>query len=202
VSDLHPRDFWAGQFGNEYIDRNVSDQLFASNLHFFSNILESCEDISSIMELGANVGMNIKALRMLSPDSKLHGVEINRGAFDELSKLDCNAHNSAIEDFSIDETFDLVFTKGVLIHIAPENLESVYSKMYKLSKKYILVGEYYNPSPVELTYRGNEGKLFKRDFAGDLLDKFSNLKLVDYGFAYKRGPFPQDDITWFLMEKI
>jgi spore coat polysaccharide biosynthesis protein SpsF len=154
------------------------------------------------MELGANVGMNIKALRMLSPDSKLHGVEINRGAFDELSKLDCNAHNSAIEDFSIDETFDLVFTKGVLIHIAPENLESVYSKMYKLSKKYILVGEYYNPSPVELTYRGNEGKLFKRDFAGDLLDKFSNLKLVDYGFAYKRGPFPQDDITWFLMEKI
>ncbi len=202
MSDLHPRDFWAGQFGNEYIDRNVSDQLFASNLHFFSNILESCEDISSIMELGANVGMNIKALRMLSPDSKLHGVEINRGAFDELSKLDCNAHNSAIEDFSIDETFDLVFTKGVLIHIAPENLESVYSKMYKLSKKYILVGEYYNPSPVELTYRGNEGKLFKRDFAGDLLDKFSNLKLVDYGFAYKRGPFPQDDITWFLMEKI
>jgi spore coat polysaccharide biosynthesis protein SpsF len=26
--------------------------------------------------------------------------------------------------------------------------------------------------------------------------------LVDYGFAYHRDPnFPQDDITWFLLEK-
>lgn len=201
VSELNPQDFWAGQFGNEYIERNISDQLFASNLNFFSNILASCSGISSIMELGANIGMNIKALRMLSPDSKLHGVEINKVAFDRLSELECTAYNSAIEDFSISETFDLVFTKGVLIHIAPENLESVYSKMYELSNKYVLIGEYYNPSPVELTYRGNEGKLFKRDFAGDLLDKFSDLKLIDYGFAYNRGTFPQDDITWFLLEK-
>jgi pseudaminic acid biosynthesis-associated methylase len=202
MSNLHPRDFWAGQFGDEYIDRNISDQLFASNLHFFSNILKSSSNVSSIIELGANVGMNIKALKILSPGSILHAVEINKGAYDELSKLDCIAHNSAIEDFSINETFDLVFTKGVLIHIAPENLESVYSKMYQLSKRYILIGEYYNPSPIELTYRGNEGKLFKRDFAGDLLTKFSDLKLINYGFAYKRGAFPQDDITWFLMEKI
>ena len=202
MSNLHPRDFWAGQFGDEYIDRNVSDELFASNLHFFSNILKSCASVASIIELGANVGMNIKALKMLSPGSILHAVEINSGAYDELSKLDCIAHNSAIEDFSINETFDLVFTKGVLIHIAPENLESVYSKMYELSNKYILIGEYYNPSPVELSYRGNEGMLFKRDFAGDLLTKFNDLRLIDYGFAYKRGSFPQDDITWFLMEKI
>jgi len=28
------------------------------------------------------------------------------------------------------------------------------------------------------------------------------MQLVDYGFAYRRDPnFPQDDITWFLMEK-
>lgn len=201
VSNLHPRDFWAGQFGNDYIDRNISDQLFASNLHFFSNILKSCVSVTSVIELGANVGMNIKALKLLSPGASLHAVEINKGAYNELSKLECTAHNSAIEDFSINETFDLVFTKGVLIHIAPQNLELVYRKMYELSNRYILIGEYYNPSPVELTYRGNEGKLFKRDFAGDLLHMFSNLKLVDYGFAYKRGPFPQDDITWFLLEK-
>ena len=62
--------------------------------------------------------------------------------------------------------------------------------------------EYYNPTPVEVTYRGNTGKLFKRDFAGELLDKYSDLELVDYGFIYHRDNcFPQDDITWFLMEK-
>jgi spore coat polysaccharide biosynthesis protein SpsF len=44
--------------------------------------------------------------------------------------------------------------------------------------------------------------LFKRDFAGEMLEQFADLRLIDYGFAYRRDPaFPQDDITWFLMEK-
>lgn len=28
-------EFWSGEFGNAYIDRNKSDQLLASNIHFF-----------------------------------------------------------------------------------------------------------------------------------------------------------------------
>jgi len=44
--------------------------------------------------------------------------------------------------------------------------------------------------------------LFKRDFAGEMLERFADLKLLDYGFVYRRDPnFPQDDITWFLLEK-
>lgn len=202
MSNQDPREFWSGDFGVEYISRNISAQLFSSNLHFFSTILGRCDNVASVIELGANVGMNIKALKMLLPNAQMHGVEINKTAYDELSKLDCVAHNCSIEDFVVNETFDLVFTKGVLIHIAPENLDLVYEKMYKLSKRYVLIGEYYNPTPTELMYRGVAGKLFKRDFAGELLEKFNDLKLVDYGFAYKRDVFPQDDITWFLMEKI
>ena len=26
--------------------------------------------------------------------------------------------------------------------------------------------------------------------------------IIDYGFAYHRGIYPQDDITWFLLEKV
>jgi spore coat polysaccharide biosynthesis protein SpsF len=64
------------------------------------------------------------------------------------------------------------------------------------------VCEYYNPTPVEVTYRGHEQALFKRDFAGEMLDAFPELTLVDYGFTYHRDPkFPLDDSTWFLMEK-
>ena len=88
------------------------------------------------------------------------------------------------------------------IHINPEYLELVYSKLYETSSKYILIAEYYNPTPVEINYRGNEGKLFKRDFAGEMMDKYPNLKLVDYGFIYHRdNNFTQDDMTWFLLEK-
>jgi spore coat polysaccharide biosynthesis protein SpsF len=56
---------------------------------------------------------------------------------------------------------------------------------------------------VEIPYRGHSGKLFKRDFAGEILDAYSDLNLIDYGFAYHRDNyFKQDDITWFLLEKL
>jgi pseudaminic acid biosynthesis-associated methylase len=90
----------------------------------------------------------------------------------------------------------------VLIHINPDRLRSVYETLHKASSRLILVCEYYNPTPVAIPYRGHADRLFKRDFAGEMLDAFPDLRLVDYGFAYRRDPaFPQDDITWFLMEK-
>jgi spore coat polysaccharide biosynthesis protein SpsF len=52
-----------------------------------------------------------------------------------------------------------------------------------------------------VNYRGNENRLFKRDFAGELINKF-DMNLIDYGFTYHRDKhFPQDDLTWFLLEK-
>ena len=97
---------------------------------------------------------------------------------------------------------DLSLIKGVLIHINPDMLPVVYEKLYTASRRFVLVCEYYNPSPVAISYRGHADRLFKRDFAGEMMDKYPDLKLVDYGFAYRRDPaFPQDDITWFLMEK-
>lgn len=84
-----------------------------------------------------------------------------------------------------DSQYDISFTKGVLIHINPEKLNNVYENLYRLSRKYIIVCEYYDPNPVVVKYRGNDDRLFKRDFAGELIDKY-NLKLVDYGFVYHR----------------
>ena len=81
-------------------------------------------------------------------------------------------------------------------------LQVVYQKLYDSSSKYILIAEYYNPSPLAISYRGHSDRLFKRDFAGEFLDIFKDVKLIDYGFSYRKDPaFPQDDITWFLMKK-
>jgi spore coat polysaccharide biosynthesis protein SpsF len=105
-------------------------------------------------------------------------------------------------DYPVAETFDLVLVKGVLIHINPDLLPAVYDRLYRSSRRLILVCEYYNPSPVVIPYRGHADRLFKRDFAGEILDTYSDLVLLDYGFAYRRDPaFPQDDVTWFLMER-
>jgi spore coat polysaccharide biosynthesis protein SpsF len=65
-----------------------------------------------------------------------------------------------------------------------------------------MIAEYYNPSPTAMSYRGNSNKLFKRDFAGEMLNKYPDLELIDYKFVYHRdNNFPQDDITWFLLKK-
>jgi spore coat polysaccharide biosynthesis protein SpsF len=78
----------------------------------------------------------------------------------------------------------------------------VYDKLYASSARYICIAEYYSQDPVEITYRGHTAKLFKRDFAGDLLKRFPTLSLTGYGFVYQNDPmFPLDDITWFLLEK-
>ena len=197
-------EFWAGQFGTGYIGRNDGQELLASNLNFFTMALKQAGKISSCVELGANIGMNLKALQLLYPGVELKGAEINPDAAKLLGGLigENNVYKGSIFDYPITDKVDLSLIKGVLIHINPEMLSAVYEKLYQASNRYVLVCEYYNPSPVAISYRGHTDRLFKRDFAGEMLDMYSDLILADYGFAYHRDPaFPQDDINWFLMEK-
>lgn len=163
--------FWAGEFGNDYIDRNKSAQLLASNLEYFAKSLRAAVDISSVIEFGANIGMNLKALKLLRPEIKLQGVEINKDAAEILEDVigKENVFLESILDFESKAQSDLVLLKGVLIHINPDALDDLYQTIYNTSNKYILIGEYYNPAPVSINYRGHENRLFKRDFAGELL---------------------------------
>jgi spore coat polysaccharide biosynthesis protein SpsF len=197
-------EFWAGNFGAEYINRNNSPELLASNLNFFSKALSRAGQISSCLEFGANVGINLKALELLYPKMYFKGIEINKVAAKALAKLigGKNVFQGSIFDYKGREKVDLVLVKGVLIHINPDKLDLVYKKLYQASNNFILICEYYNPSPTAILYRGHTNRLFKRDFAGEMLNKYPDLKLVDYGFVYRRdASFPQDDITWFLLRK-
>ena len=196
--------FWAGTFGDEYIARNQSQEYLAANLNFFSKALKQTGKPASIIEFGANIGMNLRAIKLLFPSIVAAGIELNHTAAAQLSALlgADHVYNGSIFEYSSSEKYEIALIKGVLIHINPEMLPLVYQKLYDASSKYLLICEYYNPSPVTVTYRGHNDRLFKRDFAGELLDTFPDLRLVDYGFAYKRDTsFPQDDITWFLLEK-
>lgn len=202
--ETQQEEFWAGEFGTDYIQRNESEHLLASNLSFFTKALQRTGKVSSCTEFGANVGMNLKALKLLFPDMDLNGVEINETAAKSLANVigESNVYNGSIFDFETSKKVELSLIKGVLIHINPDMLQVVYDKLYTVSSKYILVCEYYNPAPVSISYRGHNDRLYKRDFAGEMLEKYQDLELVDYGFVYKRDPaFPQDDITWFLLQK-
>lgn len=196
--------FWAGEFGTAYIERNRGDALLASNLDFFAKALKQARGVRDCIEFGANIGMNLRALKLLFPAQEQFGIEINAEAAKQLAQCipAANVAQQSILDFVPTRQHDLVLIKGVLIHMNPETLPAVYEKLYRSTGKYLLVAEYYNPAPVAISYRGHSDKLFKRDFAGEIMQAYPDLSLVDYGFAYRRDPnFPQDDITWFLMER-
>jgi pseudaminic acid biosynthesis-associated methylase len=196
--------FWAGGFGDAYIARNQGEELLASNLSMWVNMLKNTKQLHSCIEFGANIGMNLKALKLLYPRQEQFGIEINIEAAKELEKVipASNVFQASMFDFEPDRKFDLTFIKGVLIHTNPDALEMVYKKLVESCGRYLLVAEYYNPSPVAIPYRGHNDRLFKRDFAGEILDRYPEMSIIDYGFSYRRDPkFPQDDITWFLMEK-
>lgn len=196
--------FWAGDFGADYILRNQGDVLLASNLDFFVKALHATRGVKSCLEFGANIGMNLKALKLLRPGLDAHGIEINAEAARQLGEVisPAQVYNTSILDFEPKRSWDLALIKGVLIHINPEVLPQVYDKLVASAGRYLLVAEYYNPAPVAIPYRGHSDRLFKRDFAGEILERHPQMKLVDYGFSYRRDTnFPQDDITWFLMEK-
>jgi len=196
-------EFWAGNFGNDYTDRNEGTNWIASNTAFFAKIFKSTGIVNSLTEFGCNRGLNLKAIRALLPDCKLNAIEINEYAAKMVEKeLGIDVFNGSLFDYAPKTSADMTLIKGVLIHLNPEFLEQAYTKLYEGSSKYICIAEYYNPSPVTISYRGHEDRLFKRDFAGEMMKKYPDLTLVDYGFTYHKDPlFPQDDLTWFLMKK-
>ncbi len=195
--------FWAGKFGTDYVKRNKTENLLSSNVALFSKILRHATGVRSVLEFGSNIGLNLMAIRQLIPCVKLSAIEINPSATAELRKIkDIKVYPQSILAFQPDYPRDLVLVKGVLIHMAPERLSQTYDLLHQCAGRFLCVVEYYNPTPVEIPYRGHKGKLFKRDFAGELLERFRDLHLRDYGFVYHRDPsFPQDDLTWFLLEK-
>jgi pseudaminic acid biosynthesis-associated methylase len=201
--------FWQGQFGDDYTARNVN--LVENNYQMFRTIFNWVwgkdeylfyDDIKSIIEFGAGSGQNIQALQRIFPDAKFDVVEINKKACEKLKELNswCGIIENSILNFDINfYKYDLVLSKGLLIHIAPENIEKAFDVLYNASNKYILLAEYYSPARREILYRGEHNKLWAFDFIKPILDR--GCKILDYGFVSRYDKYPQDDLTFALFKK-
>ena len=196
-------EFWKGEFGTAYTERNqLTDASLRAN--FFRQVLEHTSGVESVCEFGCNRGLNLLALEHLNNALQISAVEINADAAAiarrELSSA--TIYNESIRDFVPPRTYDLTFTCGVLIHLNPDDLPMAYQKLYDASARYILINEYFSPSPVELSYRGHQNKLFKRDFGGEFWDQFTeSVTVVAYGFLWRRVERVWDDTTWTLFAK-
>ena len=200
--------FWQGSTGNEYIERNQFEEWKLSpGIAAFKKILQHFK-FKSVLEVGSNIGLNLIYLNRLYDEAlDLFAVEPNIAAFNRLTSQpqlinltkawNCNAFNLPLEDGSI----DLVFTSGVLIHIAPEDLQRATDEIVRVSRKYVLCIEYFSHTPESIEYRGREGLLFKRDFGAFYQDTYPKLKCRDYGFLWQREFAVFDNLTWWLFEK-
>ena len=197
--------FWEGEFGDEYAARNkIVPTHFQSRVGMWSDIFKSLTDVKTALEVGAGQGINLQAIKEVS-DSKLFAVEPNEVARNSLISnkvipaLNLSKwHGEAIA--SSDKTFDFVFTSGVLIHIEPKRLRHVCAEIYRVSRKYIVCIEYFSDKNEEVPYRGHTGKLFKRDFGAFWMDNHKSLKLLDYGFVWKRVT-GLDNLTYWVFTK-
>lgn len=191
---------WAGEFGDEYVDRNANAE--EGRQSFWAALLAE-HDIGSALEVGCNVGANLRWVAEALGPEHVGGVDVNRKALERLAEripgVD-GRHAQAGQLPFDDESFDLVFTMGVLIHQPTEGLRDAMSEIVRCSRRYVLCGEYFAEEDVEVPYRGQEGALFKRDFGNYYLSWFPELTEVARGFLSKSDG-PWDDLTYWVFEK-
>ncbi len=193
--------FWSKKFGDNYSKRNLkrNNRILSIGKELIANKVK----LDSAIELGSNVGYNLDALKKIYRNIQTYGVEINRKAY-LICKKKHPSSNTSLLEFTSKRKFDLAFTCGVLIHQNPKFLKKIYSKLYNLSKKYIYIEEYFNPTPISIRYKGNDERLFKRDFAKEIWKLYPKLKIIDYGFHWKEDPRLKDNCdnsNWFLFKK-
>ena len=196
---------WRGAFGDAYVDRNAADDAaLAQRTKMWAGMLERAAPIGPILEVGANIGLNLRAVHRLGLHD-LTAVEPNAKARARLAEEQVAPAERIHDAFGAalpfaDAAFDLVFTSGVLIHVPPADLEATAREILRTSRRYVLCAEYFSVEPSEKRYRGADGLLFTRDFGGFYLDLEPRLKIVDYGFFWRRAT-GLDDLTWHLFEK-
>ncbi|MFA5238566.1 MAG: pseudaminic acid biosynthesis-associated methylase [Phycisphaerae bacterium] len=181
---------WEGQFGKEYTDRNTLtppqlDQLYKRNYgvsrtELNVEFVDSFDRSIKILEVGSSLGNQLLTLQEMG-FKNLYGIEINRYAVQQskTNTKDINIiYGSAFDIPFKDGYFDLVFTSGVLIHIAPTDVQKAIKEIHRCSREYIWGFEYYADSYTEVSYRGNSNLLWKTDFAKLYLNSFEDLGLV------------------------
>ena len=192
--------FWASRFGTEYSERNNGRDLIEANKALFAEAFLRTGEIGSIIEFGANIGLNLVAIHEMHPQIRLEAVEINVDAATTLmGRGIADVHVGSLLHYRPQRTCALSMTKGVMIHVGPHDRPAAYDVLYKSSHQYILLAEYYASEETEVEYRGNRGKLFKADFGGEIQARYPDLHLVHKWFVGRDEG--QDNLTVWLLER-
>lgn len=137
-------DFW-----NKYTDKNKDKD--AKGISDF--IYHTCLALGAtkICELGCNVGNNLESF---PTHFNVFGIDINEHAIEMAKKKSVHvfeAQDILNTDFG-NNTFDLVFTRGVFIHLPLEQTHLALVELLRISKKYIFHLEYHGKDGTKIKY--------------------------------------------------
>jgi len=215
-------EMWAGQFGQDYLDRHAESnrENFDKRCRFMGKLYGKAlaaapqKPPEKVLEVGCGDGQNLLSIMDEFPNrlTTLFGADVSQEALDRLHPKIHQIHAPAHDLSSIsDNEFDIVFTCGLLIHIHPDDLTSVYRELWRVTKHVLFIAEYFSVQPLSIRYQGEHGILWKRDFGGELLkvgkededesnDSINNITVVDYGHEFKSmGGY--EDLGWWIFKK-
>ena len=193
---------WEREFGDEYIKRNIDVKDRRKFWEDFIKDLYPWEEVFShkriILEVGCGIGVNLKAIQLAFPTAYLWGIDVNDMAIKMVNMSQgIYAIKSTVQDIEFpSKMFDLVYSCGVLIHIPNEGIQKAISEMKRVSKRYVLIMEYYAKEEVVVKYQGEKNALFKRPY-GELFLKDDKWDLVSQG-APSEG---FDKIVYWLFKR-
>lgn len=182
--------FWKGTFGKEYTERNSFDldewnKLYISifgvtKIQMNQEFIGDFPKDMRILEVGCNIGLQLIGLQKMG-FTNLWGLELLEFAVEKAKSMTQGINIIQGSGFDIpfkDCYFDMVYTSGVLIHIAPGDLPVILNEMYRCTSKYIWGFEYYSPEFTEINYRGNTGFLWKVDYAKFIQETLPDTRLI------------------------
>lgn len=194
-------ELWQGSFGDRYVERNAVDH--PGRVGFWQRTIERY-GATTILEVGCAHGDNFRYLAPFVDLSRTCGVDINATGLDVLRAQapEVGAVRGAARHLPIrDRSFDMVFTIGLLIHQPDSTLAAVMSDLARCSDRWVMFGEYSADEPTEITYRGLDGVLFKRDYVslfGETCNDFRHVATEE--LTAEADGF--DRVTWGVFERV
>jgi len=181
---------WSGEFGREYTNRNPQnieemDQLYLKEIGqtretINQELIGDLDRDIRILEVGCNVGAQLMILQKMG-FKNLCGIELQEYAVECAKERTSGIEIIQGSAFDIPyetDSFEMVFTSGVLIHINPNDLPVVLSEIHRCTRRFIWGFEYYSEAVQEINYRGENELMWKGDYSQLFLDQFSDMSLL------------------------